>query len=287
MDMIDQAKQLRDRLKQKGEKNHSMKIIAVTSGKGGVGKSNFALNFALSLIEQNKKVLLFDVDLGLANVDVLMGISSKTTVVQMVEQEISIWDIIQEGPNGLKFIAGGTGFQSVFEMNEQKLTWLFQQLSSVEGTFDYIILDTGAGLSAENVRFLLAADDIILVTTPEPTAITDAYAVVKMLHKRDEKTSIRLIVNQCTSTKEGEQTAFNFQRVSKKFLEKDIKVLGFIPDDEKVVQAVKEQRPFFLSYPNAEASQALTILTHAFLDIQIPYKLGVKGFLLKIFSSRN
>ncbi|WP_404330198.1 MinD/ParA family protein [Mesobacillus maritimus] len=284
--MMDQAKRLRERVRQSKpvKEQRKTRIIAVTSGKGGVGKSNFALNFALSLVKQNKKVLLFDVDLGFANVDVLLGRSAKESIATMLEKELSVWDIIEEGPNGLWFISGGTGFHDMFRLDEAKLNTFFTQLSSLQGHVDYIILDTGAGLSVENLRFIMAADDVILVTTPEPTAITDAYAVVKMVYARDRNIHIKLMVNQCTSEKEGIQTADNFKRVTEQFLNKRIEHLGFIPSDAHVTSSVKKQMPFFLAFPNCPASKAVEQVTYEYLQLPVPFKLGVKGFLLKMLS---
>ena len=282
--MTDQAKQLREKVLQKKSKKErrQTRIIAVTSGKGGVGKSNFALNFALSLAQQNKKVLIFDVDLGFANVDVLLGRSNKESIATMIEKDLSIWDIIEEGPNGLLFISGGTGFNDMFRLDETKMNKFFTELSTIQGMVDYIILDTGAGLSYENLRFILAADDVILVTTPEPTSITDAYSIVKMVHAKDQNVHMKLIINQCTSVKEGKQTADNFKKVTEQFLNKQIGTLGFIPSDVNVPNAVKKQVPFLLAFPNCHASQAMQNVTSEFLQLPVAYKLGIKGFLLKM-----
>ena len=284
MKMIDQAKLLREKVLQKKSKKErrQTRIIAVTSGKGGVGKSNFALNFALSLVQQNKKVLIFDVDLGFANVDVLLGRSPKESIATMVDKDLSIWDIIEEGPNGLMFISGGTGFNDMFHLDELKMKKFFSELSTIQGYVDYVILDTGAGLSYENLRFILAADDVILVTTPEPTSITDAYSIVKMVNTKDQNVHMKLIINQCTSDKEGKQTATNFKKVTEQFLNKEIETLGFIPSDVNVPNAVKKQVPFLLSFPNSPASQAMHVVTSEFLQLPVPYKLGIKGFLLKM-----
>ena len=283
--MTDQAELLRERVNKKKSKaveKRKTRTIAVTSGKGGVGKSNFALNFALSLVQQNKKVLIFDVDLGFSNIDVLLGRSNKESIATMLEKDLSIWDIIEEGPNGLLFISGGSGFNDLPQMDEVKLNKIFSELSSLQGHVDYIILDTGAGLSYENLRFILAADDVILVTTPEPTSITDAYSIVKMLHAKDQKIHIKLIINQCSNEKEGKQTAENFTAVTEQFLDKQIGTLGFIPSDVNVSNAVKKQHPFLLEFPNCQASQALQKVSSEYLQTPLPYKLGIKGFLLKM-----
>jgi flagellar biosynthesis protein FlhG len=283
--MIDQAKLLRERVKEKKSaavEKRQTRTIAVTSGKGGVGKSNFALNFAISLVQQNKKVLIFDVDLGFANVDVLLGRSNKESIATMIEKNLSIWDIIEKGPGGLLFISGGSGFNDLFQLDEVKLNKIFSELSLLSGFVDYIILDTGAGLSYENLRFILAADDVILVTTPEPTSITDAYSIVKMLHSRDQNIHIKLIINQCINEREGVQTADNFTTVTEQFLDKQIGTLGFIPSDVNVSNAVKKQHPFLLEYPNCQASRALQKVSSEYLQTPLPFKLGIKGFLIKM-----
>ncbi len=282
--MIDQAKHLREKMLQKKSKKSTRqtRVIAVTSGKGGVGKSNFALNFALSLTEQNKKVLILDVDLGFANIDVLLGRSPEESIASLIEKDLSIWDIIEEGPRGLQFISGGAGFDEMFHLDDTKIDKLFHEMSQLQRTVDYIILDTGAGLSYENMRFILAADDVILVTTPEPTSITDAYSVVKMVQAKDPNVKMSLVVNQCTSENEANQTAENFKHVTTKFLNKEIGLLGSIPQDGVVPTAVKRQVPFVMAYPNSQAAQAMNKLAYGYLELPVPYKLGLKGFLLKI-----
>jgi flagellar biosynthesis protein FlhG len=182
------------------------------------------------------------------------------------------------------FISGGTGFNEMFRLDETSMSTFFDELSTIQGHVDYIILDTGAGLSDENLRFILAADDVILVTTPEPTAMTDAYAVVKMVHQKDRNVHMKLMINQCTSEKEGIQTADNFKKVTEQFLNKRIDTLGFIPSDSHVTSSVKKQVPFFLAFPNCQASKAVQHVTLEFLQLPAPFKLGVKGFLLKMLS---
>ncbi|WP_223642511.1 MinD/ParA family protein [Planococcus sp. 4-30] len=286
--MRDQANGLREKMRMKQSEKPERKsikktrVLAITSGKGGVGKSNFALNFALSLVEQNKKVLIFDVDLGFANIDVLLGRTPQETIATMIEKDLAAQDIIEEGPNGLLFISGGNGFSDLFSMDDLKLEKFFKELSALQGKVDYIILDTGAGLSYENLRFILAADDVILVTTPEPTSITDAYSVVKMVQGRDPNVHMKLVVNQCISVREGQRTADNFKQVAQQFLGKDIEALGFIPSDVHIPEAVKKQHPLLLAYPSSEAATAIRKMASEFLELPAPYKLGLKGFIMKI-----
>lgn len=286
--MLDQANELREKMMAKHFKKNDRKptrktrVLAIISGKGGVGKSNFALNFALSLVEQNKKVLIFDVDLGFANIDVLLGRTPRETIATMIEKDLAAQDIIEEGPNGLLFISGGNGFNDLFRMDDLKLEKFFKELSTLQGKVDYIILDTGAGLSYENLRFILAADDVILVTTPEPTSITDAYSVVKMVHGKDPNVHMKLVINQSTSAREGQQTADNFKQVTEQFLSKEIGTLGCIPSDPRIPEAVKKQKPLLLAYPDSPSATAIRKVAREFLQLPVPYKLGLKGFIMKI-----
>lgn len=286
--MLDQVSQLREKMLMKKSGLLELKpvkktrVLAVTSGKGGVGKTNFALNFGLSLVEQNKKVLIFDVDLGFANIDVLLGQMPRETIASMIEKDLTVYDIIEEGPNGLLFISGGNGFNELFRMDDLKLKKFFQELGTLQGQVDYIILDTGAGLSYENLRYILAADDVILVTTPEPTSITDAYSIVKMVHGKDPNVHMKLVVNQCVSLKEGQRTAANFKQAAEQFLGKEIGALGSIPNDSHIPEAVKKQKPLMLAYPSSESAVAIRQMTSEFLQLRMPYKLGLKGFIMKM-----
>lgn len=285
--MHDQAENLRRKMStltlETGQQIRKTQIITITSGKGGVGKSNFALNFALSLLRYNKKVLVFDVDVGFANIDLLMGFSPKQTIINMIEERLSIWEIIEKGPCGLEMIAGGSGFSQVFQLDEEKMEHFFEQLSELQGYVDYIILDTGAGLSPDSLRYITAADEVILVTTPEPTSYMDAYAVLKSVHHYDPALTFKLIINRCTSIREGRQTFNKLHMVANQFLNKEIYSLGFIPEDAKVHRAVKEQTPFVLEYPESKAAQAIKEITATFLNIPVKRAGGVKGFLSKMF----
>lgn len=287
--MHDQAEQLREKFLQ-SQKSKPTRLITVTSGKGGVGKSNFTLNFALGLLESGQKAVIFDADLGFANLDVLMGISPKKHLLHLVEPKATIWDILEKGSGGLEFIAGGTGFTQIMKFDEGKLDTIFGQLEMLQGYADTILFDTGAGISNESIRFILSADEVLLVTTPEPTSITDAYALIKMIHSQNPKTTIRLVVNRVTSYQEGKQTADKLAMVAKRFLEMELSTLGFVPDDAHVSKAVKQQRPFFLTYPQSQASKGIRDLVQTYIGTAgigstaknhaVPS--GLKGFLSKM-----
>ncbi|MFY0542771.1 MinD/ParA family protein [Brevibacillus sp. H7] len=283
--MHDQAAQLRERL-QRSDKSRPTRLVTVTSGKGGVGKSNFSLNFALGLMERGQKVIVFDVDLGLANLDVLMGISPRKHLLHLLEPGQSVWDIIERGPNGLEFIAGGSGFTQILQFDDGKLDQFFRQLEALQGYADTIFLDTGAGISKESLRFMLASDEVILVTTPEPTAITDAYAVIKMIHSQNPLAKIRLVINRATSQREGKHTADKLAMVAKRFLDMEISTLGFVPDDTHVSKAVKQQRPFLLTYPHSQASKGIRELVDSYMgstsNSADSESGGIRSFLTKL-----
>jgi len=282
--MHDQAAQLRERL-QRSAQGRPTRLVTVTSGKGGVGKSNFTLNFALGLIEKGQKVVIFDVDVGFANLDVLMGISSKHNLLELLEPGRTVSDIMEKGPNGLEFIPGGSGFTQLMQLDDEKLDTLFSRLEDLQGYADTILFDTGAGVSNESMRFMLASDEVLLVTTPEPTAITDAYAVIKMIHSKNPQTNIRLVINRVSSEKEGKGTADKLSMVAKRFLDMELTTLGYVHDDGIVTKAVKQQKPFFLSYPHSQASKGIRDLVNSYLRAdhrKADTVGGIRGFLTKM-----
>lgn len=240
------------------------RIFTVTSGKGGVGKSNFTLNFALQLQTLGYKVLVFDADLGMANIDVLMGASPQYNLYHLLKKEKTIEEIIYHGDNGLQFIAGGSGFNDLLSLSKEDLDSFTRQVLKLSGTVDFILFDTGAGLSKESMTFIAAAEQTIVVTTPEPTSITDAYAIIKMVHVKAPAVRFQLVVNRTSDRLEGLQTAEKIRMVSRQFLDLDIPTLGFIPDDSNVSKAVKKQVPFSVLFPESPASRELRELVARF-----------------------
>ncbi|WP_337098870.1 MinD/ParA family protein [Paenibacillus sp. YIM B09110] len=284
--MNDQAEALRNLIKQRErkEEGRQTRIVTVTSGKGGVGKSNFSLNFAIMLKRLGQKVLVFDADIGMANIDVLMGVSSRYSLYHLLKQEKTIWDIIQLGPEGLHFIAGGSGFSDLLNLTKEQLDGFAEQIDKLHGQYDIILFDTGAGLSKETVKFIAASQETIVVTTPEPTSITDAYALIKMVIGMDIHVPFKLIVNRATDYREGRQTADKINLVSSQFLHMELPSLGIVPDDSNVTKAVKRQIPFTVAYPSSEASSAIERIAMQFLEMpKVAETGGVKGFLHKMF----
>lgn len=283
--MNDQAEALRHWVHAKtSEAAKATKIVTITSGKGGVGKSNFSLNFAMALQKRGYSVLIFDADVSFANIDVLLGTPAQYNLIHLLKGEKSIWDIIQIGPGGLQFIAGGSGFQDLVRLSEQELEYFALQIGKLNGHVDFILFDTGAGLSKETVRFITAADETIVVTTPEPTSITDAYALIKMLKSMGHQVKFNLVVNRVTDDREGKQTSDNIRQVASKYLGIDLAVLGYIPDDANVSKAVKKQTPLSLAYPDTAASKGIDRIASGFLmeERSAQAGRGVAGFLQRM-----
>ena len=292
--MSDQAQKLRnlmDKLEEGDQQLESPKaerntrVITVTSGKGGVGKANFTLNFALALQKRGKQVLIFDADIGLANIDVLKGVHAEFNLYHLLKKEKTIWEIIATGQHGLRFIAGGSGFTDLLRLTDDELNNFAEQVSLLNGHVDYIIFDTGAGLSKETLKFILAAHETLVVTTPEPTSITDAYAIIKMVHKEEPGIAFRLIINRVTDQQEGKQTADKISLVAKKFLDLEIPLLGYVADDDSVSRSVKRQIPFSVAYPDCSAARDVQQIADRFLGEEQETEVstqGIRSFLRKI-----
>jgi flagellar biosynthesis protein FlhG len=263
----------------------SAKFITVSSGKGGVGKSNFSLNFALALQSLGKKVLIFDADIGMANIDVLMGTSPEYNLHHLIRREKNIHEIIAKGPYELSYISGGSGMSDLISLSEHDINYFTSQIEQVANQMDYIIFDTGAGLSKENIQFITAADECIVVTTPEPTSITDAYALIKVVHGIDPNVPYQMVINRVDDEKEATFTANKIRMAAKRFLNVEIPLLGYISDDHHVVQAVKKQTPFSLAFPNSVATKDIQRLAKRYTIVpstsEVETLTGIKGFMHK------
>ncbi|MEY9092078.1 MinD/ParA family protein [Paenibacillus sp. RC84] len=295
--MSDQAQELRKLIRLRHEKDtpspgsaltgqpeRKTRIITVTSGKGGVGKSNFTLNFALCLQARGYKTLIFDADIGFANIDVLMGISSKANLLHLIKGEKTIGELVQTGPKGLQFIAGGSGLYDLVRLSDSEADSFTDQIQELGGMADFILFDTGAGLSKETQRFIAAAQETLVVTTPEPTSITDAYALIKMVRSEDPDVHFKLVVNRAAHSREAKETAEKIAMVARRFLSVELQTLGFVEDDQHVSRAVKEQTPFTIAYPNSPAAKSMNVLVDQFLGQQPKADStgGFKGFLSRL-----
>lgn len=261
--MHDQAENLRLQL-DSAKQQPIAKTISFVSGKGGVGKSNIALNIALELQNRKKKVLLVDLDIGMGNIEVMLGSHAPYSIVDLIESQYRFQDIIHPGPNGLSYIAGGSSLIDIFTMNEHDFSFFYEQYNDAIKQFDYILFDMGAGINEWSVSFILASDECIVVTTPEPTAITDAYSMIKHLLQRNTQLPISIIMNQVSEVKKGEKIAEQFQHVVDSFLNYKVAIKGVIPYDPLVTKAVVKQIPYILLNERARASQAIKRLVNLY-----------------------
>jgi flagellar biosynthesis protein FlhG len=268
--MMDQAEKLRmviDNLKNDLNANQvklpviqakrSARVITVTSGKGGVGKTNISINLAVALSEKGLKVIVIDADFGLSNVDVLFGIIPKYSLVDVIKNSRSILDVLTDGPGKIRFISGGSGVEELIKLDKDKIKRFVANMELLDKFADIIIVDTGAGLSENVMSFIMAADDVLLVTTPEPTSITDAYALIKMVSNRDKNKNIKVIVNKADSMNEAVDVVNKLSLVAEKFLGVKLESAGNVLQDESVVKAVKLQKPFSISFPKSSATKSI------------------------------
>ena len=264
--MSDQAERLRNRLKETHIKTRA-RTIAIASGKGGVGKSNFTINFALKLLEKKKTVLIIDMDIGMGNIDILLGVSPTYSFVDLFNHGRTIRDIIESGPKNLSYIAGGSGLTNIFQLDEEKFRYFQSQFDSLITSYDFILFDMGAGATNDSLHFITAADEAIVVTTPEPTSITDAYAMIKHLVRRENTLPISVLVNR--SLKEQRDSSFTrLHMVVERFLDKQVTQLGIIPDDRAVLKSVNRQEPFVLAHPMSKASKSMELVVTNYLSQQ-------------------
>lgn len=279
--MRDQAEKLR--MMMQGELGKQAKTIAVVSGKGGVGKSNISINMAVILAQKGHKVLLFDLDIGMGNVNILLGRSFPKTISDYLQNDLPIQDIIHQGGDGVSYIAGGNGLNEVATMDMYMAERLLAGLELLQNQFDYIIFDMAAGAASATLQVLLSADDIIVVTTPEPTAIMDAYSMMKFICLEGFNSRFMLICNRADSEKQGKDTLIRLQQAAHKFLQQEINLLGIVPEDKNVRKAVIAQNAFYRQFPASEAAKSLEKIVEKYMDGNIGTQLTNKeSFIGKI-----
>lgn len=280
--MADQAERLRAIVKENMTNTNSARVITITSGKGGVGKTNFAINLGIALSKLGQKTLLVDADLGLANVDVMLGLIPKYNLGHVLLGEKKIADIIINGPAGMRIIPSGSGMYKLANLGDKKLAQCLEYLNQLEKESDFILIDTGAGLSKSVLKFVLAAGEVIIVTTPEPTAITDAYGIIKVITASKRDLPIRVVVNMVKNEKEAEEVMERLSAVSQRFLGMDLESLGFIPLDTVVPKAVKEQQPFILSHPRSIVAQNISQISTKLVNGDTPVLSGSVPFFQRL-----
>ncbi len=261
-----------------------VRVVAITSGKGGVGKTNLAVNLAIALQKRGHRVLVIDADLGMANVDILLGAASRKHLLDLLRPEVTLDDVIVRTPHDIQYISGGSGIEKALEYDHAEKLLLQQKLADCATRADLILVDTGAGLGRNVMDFILAADEVLLVTTPEPTSLTDAYAVMKAYSIYAAQKNLRLIINRVYEAKESREVAQKLQRAAEKFLHMPVDCLGYVFEDTAVTKAVRKQTPLLKAEPTAAAARCIDALAQSLITGgEMNVKRGWKGFLQQIF----
>ncbi len=289
---MDQAERLRSIIKQ--NQVSPARVITVTSGKGGVGKSNTSINLAVEFKKMGRRVIIFDADFGLANIEVMFGTVPKNNLADLIYKGAGIRDVITWGPMEIGFISGGSGIAGLTNLGGDYINYLVQQLSELDSIADVIIIDTGAGISESVMEFLVASGEILLVTTPEPTSITDSYSLLKALkrHNRfsEENSVVKVISNKVSTTTEGQQLFNKLNTVVMRYLHLKIEYLGCIPQDKELSAAVMQQSPICISNPNAVSAKAFKDIAMTLMDIphEAPnYRRGMAGFFANMVRGKH
>lgn len=291
---MDQAEQLRI-LKAGRQASRSLaRVITVTSGKGGVGKSNTSINLAIQFKKMGKKVIILDADFGLANIEIMFGAVPKYSLCDLIYQGKSITDIITWGPMEVGFISGGSGIAGMFNLSLDYLNYIIQNLAQLDSIADIIIVDTGAGIADAVLEFLVASGEILLVTTPEPTSITDSYSLLKALyhHPRFDQnaTKVKLVANRVTKETEGQVLFNKLNAVVERYLKVPMTYLGYVPEDGQLSRSVMAQVPVSLQNPGAKSTAAYERIAERLLDkteSERQPKRGMAAFFAHIISGKR
>lgn len=290
---MDQAEKLRNVIKLKNQKPNA-RVITITSGKGGVGKSNIAVNLAVQMQKLGKKVLIFDADFGLANVEVMFGSIPEYNLSDMIYRGKGIREIITEGPMGIGFISGGTGISGLNNLTRDQVLYFVKCLKELDELADVIIVDTGAGISDHVLEFVMASPEVLLITTPEPSSLTDSYSLLKTLYRNPhfapERTDIHVISNRVTSMEEGQNVYDKLNSVVAQFLQGKIDFLGMIPQDPALEKAVRQQKTVSISSPLSKSAKAFEVMASNLLNHenrQVQIRTGISQLFSNLWNQKN
>lgn len=290
---MDQAEQLRNIIKaSQGPQRPLARVITVTSGKGGVGKSNVSINLALQFRKMGQRVIILDADFGLANIEIMFGTVPKHNLCDLIYKGKNIKDIITWGAGDVGFISGGSGIVGMSNLSRDYLVYIIQNLAQLDAIADVIIIDTGAGISDAVLEFLVASGEIILVTTPEPTSITDSYSLLKALNRHPrfskETSQIKVVANRVNRPAEGSTLFAKLELVVNRYLKLPISYLGAIPWDNQLAEAVMQQKPVSLSNPNAKSTIAFEEIAAKLMGEDKPIKKrGMAAFFSHIITGKK
>ncbi len=279
---MDQAQQLRNIIKASMQRNKPLaRVITVTSGKGGVGKSNTSINLAIQLKKMGQRVIILDADFGLANIEIMFGAIPKHNLSDLIYQGKNIKEIITWGPGNVGFISGGSGIAGLSNLSREYLSYIIQNLEELDTIADIIIIDTGAGISDAVLEFLVASGEILLVTTPEPTSITDSYSLLKALNRHPRfsrgNSQIKVIANRVDSAEEGKDLFHKLNAVVSRYLKLPIEYLGAVPYDNQLSRAVMQQMPVSLQNPAARSAQAYERIAGTLMNKEANKNLVKRG----------
>ncbi len=290
---MDQAEQLRI-IKANMQSRPLARVITVTSGKGGVGKSNTSINLAIQFRKMGKRVIILDADFGLANIEIMFGAVPKHNLCDLIYQGKSIRDIITWGPMEVGFISGGSGIAGMSNLSRDYLSYIIQNLAELDAIADIIIVDTGAGIADAVLEFLVASGEILLVTTPEPTSITDSYSLLKALYRhprfRADTTKVKMIANRVEKESEGQVLYNKLNAVVMRYLKIPMTYLGSVPQDPQLQKAVMQQTPVSMQNPGAKSSLAYERIAARLLDkeeTERQPKRGMAAFFSHIVTRNN
>jgi len=290
---MDQAEKLREMVKGQSSPRRVARVITITSGKGGVGKSSISVNLAIALSRLGNRVVVIDADFGLANIEVMLGIRPLFNLADLMFRGKNLSDIITMGPENIGFISGGSGIQELTNLSKDQIVYLIQKLVELDERADIVLIDTGAGISDSVLEFVSASSEVLLVATPEPTSITDAYALLKTLNRKADSslqdTAIKMIANRINTVSEGQELYEKLSVVVNKFLSIKLEYLGAVPQDPCVLKAVMRQKPAIALFPNSQFSKTV----ESFADIlceneeEIPQnKKGIAQIFTNLLRSR-
>ncbi len=256
------------------KKQTPVRVVTVTSGKGGVGKTNVSVNLAMALSNAGKRVTIMDADLGLGNIDVLLGLHPQYNLNQVINGEQQLDDIIVPGPGNISIIPAASGVQNMAELSPSQHAGLIRAFSEMSHDLDVLLVDTAAGIADSVISFSRAAQEVVVVVNDEPASITDAYALIKVLNREYGLFRFRVLCNRVKSAQQGRELYSTITRVTDRFLDVALDYIGFIPDDDFVVKAIRKQRPVVDAYPRSKASMAFKTLAEKMNKWPIPTNAG-------------
>jgi len=287
--MADQAERLRDLFSGKTKPaefvaQDKTRIITIASGKGGVGKTSLTVNLAIALSKAGQKVMILDADLGMANVDIMMGLTPRCTLYDVLQGQKTLKEIIIEASPGVSIVPGCSGIFEAANIGRRQREDLVRELEEYAREMDFILIDTGAGISQVVLGFIASADDVIIVVTPEPTSITDAYGIIKILSRFKLHKQVYLVINMANSLQEAQESARKIEIVADRYLQINIIRLGVMYSDNSVKKAIKEMTPFIIKYPRSQVSQDVIQIANNIVEQKIGFHNGSTNFAQRLMN---